>query len=90
MVTREVAELFRVTSATVIRWAEKGWITCSRTVGGHLRFQRAEVEALARSAGIVVDVPPESASPPASPQPPSPDPPPSTGAWPVSSPPRQR
>jgi excisionase family DNA binding protein len=54
MVTSEVAELFRVTSTTVIRWAEKGRITCSRTIGGHLRFQRAEIEALARSVGIAV------------------------------------
>jgi excisionase family DNA binding protein len=54
MVTSEVAELFRVTSTTVIRWVEKGRITCSRTIGGHLRFQRVEIEALARSVGIAV------------------------------------
>ena len=52
MVTREVAELFRVTPTTVIRWAEKGRITCSRTIGGHRRFPREEIEELARSAGI--------------------------------------
>lgn len=54
MVTREVAELFRVTPTTVIRWAEKGRITCSRTIGGHRRFPREEIEELARSAGIAL------------------------------------
>lgn len=54
MVTREVAELFRVTPTTVIRWAEKGRITCSRTIGGHRRFPRDEIEELARSAGIAL------------------------------------
>jgi excisionase family DNA binding protein len=63
MVTREVAELFRVTPTTVIRWAEKGRITCSRTIGGHRRFPREEIEELARSAGIalIADVRPGSA-----------------------------
>lgn len=69
MVTREVAELFRVTPTTVIRWAEKGRITCSRTIGGHRRFPREEIEELARSAGIelIADARPGSVAMPAGP-----------------------
>lgn len=43
----EVAELFKVDPKTVTRWAKSGKLTtATRTLGGHRRFHRAEVEAL--------------------------------------------
>lgn len=42
----EVASLFRVDPKTVTRWAKAGKISARRTLGGHRRFLRTEVEAL--------------------------------------------
>ena len=48
----EVATMFRVDPKTVTRWAKAGTIRSVRTPAaggwGHLRFYRAEVEALLR------------------------------------------
>ncbi len=44
----EVASLFRVYPKTVARWAERGWLTSIRTLGGHRRFPREEVDRLLR------------------------------------------
>ncbi|MGV9779793.1 BldC family transcriptional regulator [Streptosporangium sp. NPDC003464] len=44
----EVAALFRVGSKTVGAWAKAGRIPCFRTLGGHSRFRRADVEAALR------------------------------------------
>lgn len=44
----EVARLFRVDPKTVTRWAKAGRIGSIRTLGGHRRYRRAEVEALLR------------------------------------------
>ena len=41
----EVAELFRVNPKTVTRWARSGKISAIRTLGGHRRFRRSEIEA---------------------------------------------
>ncbi|HKY74873.1 MAG TPA: BldC family transcriptional regulator [Acidimicrobiia bacterium] len=41
----EVAALFRVNAKTVTRWARAGKISTVRTLGGHRRFRRNEVEA---------------------------------------------
>jgi excisionase family DNA binding protein len=41
----EVAQLFRVNPKTVTRWARSGKITAIRTLGGHRRFRRDEIEA---------------------------------------------
>lgn len=41
----EVATLFRVNPKTVTRWAQTGKISTVRTLGGHRRFRRHEVEA---------------------------------------------
>jgi excisionase family DNA binding protein len=41
----EVAELFRVDSKTVTRWAQTGKIGSLKTPGGHRRLLRNEVEA---------------------------------------------
>ncbi len=42
----EVAQLFRVDPKTVTRWAATGKLTAMRTLGGHRRFDKAEVMAL--------------------------------------------
>jgi excisionase family DNA binding protein len=42
----EVARLFGVGPAAVVRWANKGIITAIWTPGGQRRFRRADVDAL--------------------------------------------
>lgn len=44
----EVAELFNVHPATVIRWADEGKIEAFRTPGGKRRYPRAAVDAMLR------------------------------------------
>ncbi len=46
MTPAEVAGLFAVDSKTVTRWANRGYLTSIRTLGGHRRFKESEVEAL--------------------------------------------
>lgn len=43
---KEVATMFRVDPKTVIRWAQTGKLTSTRTLGGHRRFRESEVRAL--------------------------------------------
>lgn len=43
MTTLEVAQLFGVTTRTVIRWLDGGLFTAIKTPGGHLRFYAEEV-----------------------------------------------
>ena len=51
MTPQEVAQLFRVDPKTVTRWANRGLLRTVRTIGGHRRYPRSEVEAwLAESA----------------------------------------
>ena len=45
----EVAKLFRVDPKTVTRWAKAGKITAIRTLGGHRRYRKSEVQALLKS-----------------------------------------
>lgn len=45
----EVAAMFGVGTAEVARWTNEGRLTCIRTLGGHRRFRRAQVEALLRA-----------------------------------------
>lgn len=40
----EVARLFRVDPKTVTRWAKQGRLHAVRTLGGHRRYRRDEVE----------------------------------------------
>jgi len=40
----EVAWLFRVDPSTVTRWAKSGKLPFIRTVGGHRRYRRADIE----------------------------------------------
>lgn len=42
----EVATLFKVDPKTVTRWAQRGYLTSIRTLGGHRRYKEAEVKAL--------------------------------------------
>ena len=43
---REVADLFGVDPNTVTRWAKAGKLTSIRTLGGHRRFRKSEVDDL--------------------------------------------
>jgi excisionase family DNA binding protein len=42
----QVALAFGVSAKTVTRWADTGRLATVRTVGGHRRFHRAQVEEL--------------------------------------------
>lgn len=42
----EVADAFQVDPKTVTRWAKAGKLAHIRTLGGHRRYHRAEVEKL--------------------------------------------
>jgi excisionase family DNA binding protein len=42
----EVAALFRVDPKTVTRWAKQGRLASIRTLGGHRRYDEAQVRAL--------------------------------------------
>jgi predicted site-specific integrase-resolvase len=50
MTRRQVASLFRVTSAAVATWARRGRLPEVRTEAGKPRYRRADVEALLRSS----------------------------------------
>ena len=45
MAPHEVARIFRVSPATITRWARVGLLPSTRTPGGHRRFERANVLA---------------------------------------------
>jgi excisionase family DNA binding protein len=49
MTPSEVALVFRVDPKTVTRWAKAGKLTSIKTLGGHRRYRRTEVEALLNS-----------------------------------------
>ena len=49
MTRRQVASLFRVTSAAVASWARRGRLPEVRDEAGKPRYRRADVEALFRS-----------------------------------------
>ncbi|MDP9389377.1 MAG: helix-turn-helix domain-containing protein [Actinomycetota bacterium] len=42
----EVAEMFHVSTKTVVRWASEGKLPHVLTLGGHRRFPRADIERL--------------------------------------------
>jgi excisionase family DNA binding protein len=46
LTTSQVAQLLRVTTSTVARWAHEGKIPCHYTFGGHRRFDRSVIEEL--------------------------------------------
>lgn len=55
MTPAEVAAVFAVDPKTVARWSKAGRLTVQRTLGGHRRYLRDEVMALAGS-GLEVAV----------------------------------
>lgn len=46
----EVARIFRVNPKTVTRWARAGKVPAIKTLGGHRRFRRTDVEAALAAA----------------------------------------
>ena len=52
MTPAEVAALFRVDPKTVTRWADAGKLTAVRTLGGHRRYRRDEVQNLLVASSI--------------------------------------
>jgi excisionase family DNA binding protein len=48
----EAATILRVSPQTVSRWAKEGRIGCQVTLGGHRRFLRDEVTALAEQGSV--------------------------------------
>lgn len=53
--THDAARICRVTPMTVIRWIEEGKIPAFKTVGGHRRILRDDLECFCRSHGIPFD-----------------------------------
>lgn len=47
----EVARLLLVSPKTVNRWTSEGRLRCVKTLGGHRRFLRSEVERVRRELG---------------------------------------
>ena len=47
----EVARAFRVDAKTVTRWETAGKLPAIRTLGGHRRFRRTDVESALAAAG---------------------------------------
>ena len=47
----EVAEVLQVSPKTVTRWAKEGKLASRRTLGGHRRYARADIESLAEGLG---------------------------------------
>jgi excisionase family DNA binding protein len=54
LTTAQVAKLFSVAPHTIRRWAQEGLLEPARTAGGHLRFQRDNVNNLLATRGFAV------------------------------------
>lgn len=52
LTTSEVARLFGVSPETVKNWAKKGKIQCTRTEGGHRRYNRRKIYETAVRLGF--------------------------------------
>lgn len=48
----EAAAILGVTTRTVKRWCELGWLPYSLTLGGHRRFRRDEMVAIAAAQRV--------------------------------------
>jgi excisionase family DNA binding protein len=59
MTPAEVARLLHVSPKTVVRWTNAGHIPAIVTLGGHRRFQRADIEALAAKMASQPETPTE-------------------------------
>ena len=55
--THDVARICCVTPTTVIRWIEDGLIPAFKTVGGHRRVRREDLERVCGERGIPFTVP---------------------------------
>lgn len=55
--THDVAKICCVTPTTVIRWIEDGLIPAFKTVGGHRRVRREDLEKVCRERNIPFNVP---------------------------------
>jgi excisionase family DNA binding protein len=55
--THDVAKICCVTPTTVIRWIEDGLIPAFKTVGGHRRVRREDLERVCRERAIPFNVP---------------------------------
>ncbi|MBC8067398.1 MAG: response regulator [Deltaproteobacteria bacterium] len=55
--THDVAKICCVTPTTVIRWIEDGLIPAFKTVGGHRRVRRDDLERVCRERGIPFNLP---------------------------------
>lgn len=55
--THDVAKICCVTPTTVIRWIEDGLIPAFKTVGGHRRVRREDLERVCRERSIPFNVP---------------------------------
>ncbi len=55
--THDVAKICCVTPTTVIRWIEDGLIPAFKTVGGHRRVRREDLERVCRERNIPFNVP---------------------------------
>lgn len=54
MTTRQLARLWRVSEATIKRWADAGHLRPNRTLGGHRRFSLEEVARFQTERGLTV------------------------------------
>lgn len=52
MTTRQLAHLWKVSEATIKRWADAGALRASRTLGGHRRFSLEEVTRFQTERGL--------------------------------------
>ena len=48
MTTFDAKQYLGVSKDTIKNWVKKGYISCERTKGGHMRFNRAEIERMKR------------------------------------------
>jgi excisionase family DNA binding protein len=46
LTTSEVAAMFRVDPKTVTRWNKQGRLEAVRTLGGHRRYHKADIEKI--------------------------------------------
>lgn len=58
--THQAAQILRVTPMTIIRWIDSGKLPAWRTVGGHWRIERNDLETFAAARGITLSDPPPS------------------------------
>lgn len=49
MTSFDAMQYLGVSKDTIKNWVKKGYLSCTRTKGGHMRFDRAEVERMKRA-----------------------------------------